>query len=153
VELVRSLGADRVIDYTQRDFTQGPERFDVILDLVGNHALLDVRRALKPGAKLVIIGGPKQDPWLGPAISPIKAAALSPFIDEQMEMFIAQVTEERLRTLAELARTGAIRSVIDRRYALSEISQAMQYLGTQRARGKVVIDIHANLTAHDVEGA
>jgi NADPH:quinone reductase-like Zn-dependent oxidoreductase len=153
VELVRSLGADHVIDYTQTDFTQGTERFDVILDLVGNHALLDVRRALKPGAKLVIIGGPKRDPWLGPAISPIKAIVLSPFIDEKMEMFIAQVTEERLRTLAELASTGAIKSVIDRRYALSEISEAMQYLGTQRARGKVIIDIDAVLTAHDLNGA
>lgn len=141
VAMVRSIGADHVIDYTQSDFTQGSARYDIVLDLVGNHGLLDVRRVLKPGATLVIIGGPKSDPWLGPAISPLKAAVISPFIDEKMSMFIAQVSKQDLSVLAELARAGKIRSVIDRRYPLAEIAEAMRYLGTQRARGKVVIEV------------
>lgn len=89
----------------------------------------------------MLISGPKTDPWLGPAISPIKAVIISPFVDQQMQMFIAQVNHENLETLAEMASNGVIKSVIDRRYTLDEIAEAMQYLGTQRARGKVVIDI------------
>lgn len=152
IEMVRSIGADRVIDYTQENFTQLAERYDVILDLVGNHDLLDIRRALKPGATLVIVGGPKHDPWLGPAISPIKAALLSPFIDEPMKMFIAQVTKEDLIVLANWAGTGAVRAVIDRRYSLDEIAEAMRYLGTQRARGKVIIAIDPILTPQHLNG-
>jgi NADPH:quinone reductase-like Zn-dependent oxidoreductase len=152
VELVRSIGADHVIDYTQRNFTEGDERYDVILDNVGNHGLLKVRQALKPGGKLVIIGGPKQDPWLGPVSSPLKAAALSPFIDEQMAMFIAQVNQEDLNVLAKLALSGKIVPVIDRRYALADVDEAMRYLGTQRARGKVVIQVDAAVAAQYLSG-
>lgn len=153
VEMVRTLGADRVIDYTQEDFTQHAERYDVILDLVGNHDLLDVRRVLKPGATLVIVSGPKHDPWLGPAISPIKAALLSPFIDETMKMFIAQVTKEDLSLLAQWASSGVITPVIDRRYALTQISDAMRYLGTQRARGKVIIEVDPVRMAQEPHGS
>lgn len=141
VELVRSLGADHVVDYTQQDFTQGAERYDVIVDNVGNHGLLKIRGVLQPRGKLVIIGGPKQNLWLGPVSSPLKAAVLSPFIDEQMNMFIAQVTREDLEVLAGLASSGKLVAVIDRRYALAEVAEAMRYLGTQRARGKVIIEI------------
>ena len=152
VEMVRSIGADHVIDYTQRNFTEGAERYDVILDNVGNHGLLKVRQALKPRGKLVIIGGPKQDPWLGPVSSPVKAAMLSPFIDEQMAMFIAQVNSKDLKVLAELALNGKIVPVIDRRYALSDIAEAMRYLGTQRARGKVVLQVDAAGAAQYLSG-
>jgi NADPH:quinone reductase-like Zn-dependent oxidoreductase len=152
VELVRSIGADHVIDYTQRNFTAGDERYDVILDNVGNHGLLKVRQALKPRGKLVIIGGPKQDPWLGPVSAPLKAVALSPFIDEQMAMFIAQVNQKDLNVLAELALSGKVVPVIDRRYALADVAEAMRYLGTQRARGKVVIQVDAAGAAQYLSG-
>ena len=152
VELVRSIGADHVIDYTQRNFTEGDERYDVVLDNVGNHGLLKVRQVLNPGGRLVIIGGPKHDPWLGPVSSPLKAAALSPFIDEHMAMFIAQVNQEDLNVLAELALNGKIVPVIDRRYALADVAEAMRYLGTQRARGKVVIQVDAAGAAQYLSG-
>ena len=152
VELVRSIGADHVIDYTQRNFTEDEERYDVILDNVGNHGLLKVRQALKPRGKLVIIGGPKHDPWLGPASSPLKALVLSPFIEEEMAMFIADVKGEDLKVLAELALNGKIVPVIDRRYALADVAEAMRYLGTQRARGKVVIQVDAAGSAQYLSG-
>jgi NADPH:quinone reductase-like Zn-dependent oxidoreductase len=152
VELVRSIGADHVIDYTKEDFTQGAERYDVILDNVGNHGLLSVRRVLKPRGNLVIVGGPKRDPWLGPIASPLKAVVLSPFVDEKMVMFIAQTSKENLNVIAELARTGKIVPVIDRRYALADIAEAMRYLGTQRARGKVIIEVDQVAAAQYLSG-
>ncbi len=141
VELVRSIGADHVIDYTKENYTQRDERYDLILDNVGNHPLLDIRRVLKPGGTYVIVGGPKHDPWIGPLIGPIKAMLLAPFVDETMLMFIANTNQDDLNVLGELARTGKMTPVIDRRYSLSQVPEAMSYLGTQRARGKVVIDI------------
>jgi NADPH:quinone reductase-like Zn-dependent oxidoreductase len=150
--MVRSIGADHVIDYTERNFTEAAERYDVVLDNVGNHGLLKVRQVLKPGGRLVIIGGPKQDPWLGPVSAPLKAAVLSPFIDEHMAMFIADVNREDLRVLSELARSGKIVPVIDRRYALADVAEAMRYLSTQRARGKVVIQVNEASRAHYLSG-
>jgi NADPH:quinone reductase-like Zn-dependent oxidoreductase len=152
VEMVRAIGADHVIDYTQRNFTEAAERYDVVLDNVGNHGLLEVRQILKPRGRLVIVGGPKADPWLGPVAAPLKAMLLSPFIDEHMAMFIAQVSAEDLNVLAELARSGKIVPTIDRRYALADVADAMRYLATQRARGKVVIEINETAGARYLSG-
>ncbi len=141
VELVRSLGADHVIDYTKNDFTQAGVRYDAIIDNVGNHPLLDRRRALKPGGVLVIVGGQSDDPWLGPVTDILKAIVLSPFVDEEFAKFMAHFNQPDLEFLADLMRQDKLTSVIDRRYAFDEVSKAVEYLETGRARGKVVVMI------------
>lgn len=142
VELVRSLGADRVIDYTKEDFTEDAQRYDLILDNVGNHPLRDVGRVLEPEGILVIVGGPSDDPWLGPVTRIIKATALSPFMSQTIMGFVAELTQSDLEALATLARDGKLTSVIDRRYSLDEAATAIEYLERGRARGKVIVQVH-----------
>ena len=139
VDMVRSIGADHVIDYTKENFTQGAQRYDLILDNVGNHGLLDTRRALKPGGILVMVSGPKRDPWLGPISRVVQAALLSPFVNEDLVKFFAELNPDDLNVLGDLVRTGKLTPVIDRRYTLSEVPAAIRYQGTGRARGKVVV--------------
>lgn len=143
VELVRSLGADRVIDYTQEDFTEGDERYDVVMDNVVNHDLLDVRRVLKPGGKLLVIGGGGTDanPWIGALWAPIKAFVISWFVDEDISFFLSHHSAEDLAALARLMEAGAVSTVIDRSYPLAEAAEAMRYLETGRARGKVIVTV------------
>ena len=141
VELVRSLGADHVIDYTQENFTEGDQQYDLILDMVGNHPLLDLRRVLTPEGKMVIIGGPKTGKWLGPMIRPVKAMILSPFIEQEFSMLMASLNQRDLNFLAELMESGQVRPVIDRRYSLGEVPEAIRYLEQGHARGKVVITL------------
>jgi NADPH:quinone reductase-like Zn-dependent oxidoreductase len=141
VELVRSLGADRVIDYTREDYASGGQRYDVILDMVGNRSLRENRRALKPGGTLVIVGGPSEGRWIGAMSGPIKAAMLAPFVDEQLLFYIAELNQQDLTTLGNLLREGSIKPVIDRHYSLAEVPAAISYIEQGRARGKVIIDI------------
>ena len=141
VELVRSIGADHVIDYRQADFTQGSERYDVIIDNVGNHPLLALRRVLAPEGVVVMVGGTGGDQWLGPLLRPIGAAALSPFVGQRFVGLLAELNPEDLRLLAEWLEAGKVRSVIDRSYPLHEVPAALAYLEEGRARGKVVIDV------------
>jgi NADPH:quinone reductase-like Zn-dependent oxidoreductase len=141
VELVRSLGADRVIDYTREDFTQGGHKYDVVMDNVANRGVLEVRRVLEPEGKLILIGGggPDASPWIGAFKAPIKALVVSWFVDQDLAMFISHHSSEDLATLAGLIRSGAVKPVIDRVYPLAETADAMRYLETGRARGKVII--------------
>ncbi len=143
VELVRSLGADHVIDYTRDDFTRGGRRYDVVMDNVVNRGVLEVRGVLTPGGKLILIGGggPDANPWIGAFIAPIKALVISWFVDEDLGMFISHHSAEDLATLARLMEEGKVVPVIDRTYPLAEIREAMRYLEAGRARGKVVITI------------
>jgi NADPH:quinone reductase-like Zn-dependent oxidoreductase len=141
VELVRSLGADLVVDYTQENFTDRAERYDLILDNVGSQPLGRLRDILKPTGRIVIVGGASRDPWLGPLIEPLKAMAVGPFVDQKMGMFIAHLNQPDLTTLAKLMESGALRSVIDKTFTLTEVSTAMEYLETGRARGKVIVKI------------
>jgi NADPH:quinone reductase-like Zn-dependent oxidoreductase len=140
-DLVRSLGADHVIDYTAENFTQGSKRYDLILDNVGNHGLLDLRRALKPGGTVVMIGGggPDDEPWLGALVQPIKGLLLSLFADERFVFFIAQITKTDMAVLADMMRAGKLTTVIDRAYPLAETAAALSYLESGRARGKVIL--------------
>lgn len=138
VELVRSLGADHVVDYTQEDFTRGGQRYDVIIDNVGNHSLSDLRRAMAPTGVHVMIGGPKDDPWLGPVLGFIRAPIVSRFTSQRFVVLLADMNEPDLLVLRGLIEAGKVTPVIDRTYALEEIPEALRYLGTQRARGKVV---------------
>lgn len=140
VELVRSLGADHVIDYTQRDFAHRPERYDVILDNVANRSLSDLRRVLKPTGSLVIVGGAHGD-WIGPLLPPLKAAIVQPFVGQRMGTFIAKLEQRDMQFLAELMQAGKVTPVIDRRYAFEQAAQAMEYLETGRARGKVIVNV------------
>jgi NADPH:quinone reductase-like Zn-dependent oxidoreductase len=139
VDLVRSLGADHVIDYTKEDFTQGEQRYDVILDNVGNHPLLEARRVLNPQGIFVIVGGPKTGKWIGPMTQPVKAAIIDPFVSQEFAFLLADIGQEDLAFIADLMQAGKVTPVIDRRYALNEIPEAIAYLETGRARGKVVI--------------
>jgi NADPH:quinone reductase-like Zn-dependent oxidoreductase len=139
VELVLSLGADHVIDYTREDFTQRDERYDVIIDMVGNHRLRDLRRVLTADGTVVIVGGPKDNRWLGPLTHALRAKAYSPFVSQQFAMFIADLTPGDLAHLRDLMARGQLRSVIDRRFTLAEVPAAMDYLAQGRSRGKNVI--------------
>jgi NADPH:quinone reductase-like Zn-dependent oxidoreductase len=142
VDLVRSLGADHVIDYTKEDFTRGSEHYDLIFDTVGNHALLDYRRVLNPHGIFVIVGAPSDDPWLGPLSSPIKAYLISPFISQKFSMLMADVNQTSdLDTLRDLMQAGKVTPVIDRQYPLKETPAAMRYLEQGHARGKVIVSL------------
>jgi NADPH:quinone reductase-like Zn-dependent oxidoreductase len=141
VEMVRSLGADHVIDYTKEDYTQGDQRYDLIVDMVSNHPLLENRRVMNPRGILVIVGGPKGGPFLGPMTLPIKAVMVSPFVSQQFGMMLADVTPDDLNYMAELMQSGKVTAVIDRRYPLTEVPQAVAYVEEGHARGKVIINL------------
>jgi len=140
-ELVRSLGADHVIDYTKQDYTAGAERYDVILDNVGNRSLSENRRVLAPDGRYVLVGGggPDAGKWIGPMVKPLQALVISPFVSQDMGVFLAKLTKEDMQGLAGLMSSGAVTPVIDRRYPLSETAEAIRYLEQGRARGKVVV--------------
>jgi NADPH:quinone reductase-like Zn-dependent oxidoreductase len=141
VDLVRGLGADHVIDYTRENFTASDQRYDLILDNVGNHSLREVRRALEPNGTLVIVGTSSKGNWVGPLWRPLKAMALSPFVSQELVNIMAQLDPRDLEVLADLMRSGKMKPVIDRRYSLSDVPAAVRYLEEGRARGKVIISV------------
>lgn len=141
LDMVRSLGADHVIDYTKENFANGDERYDIILDNVGNQPLSGFRHALKPKGICVMIGGggPSDGGFLGPMARPLKAFLLSPFISQKMGFFVAELTRDDLGVLRDLMQTGKVTPVIDKTYPMSQIADAIRYLEEGHARGKVVI--------------
>ena len=139
VDLVASLGADRVIDYTREDFAEGESRYDVILDIGGNSSLSRLRRALAPKGTLVITGGETGGRWLGGTDRQIRALALSPFVSQTLTTFIAKENHRDLLVLKGFIEAGEVTPVIDRTYALREAPEAIRYLQEGRARGKLVI--------------
>jgi NADPH:quinone reductase-like Zn-dependent oxidoreductase len=140
VDLVRSLGADEVIDYKQADYTRSGQQWDVIVDNVGNHSVLANRRMLTEEGRYVIVGSPGGG-WIGPLKRPLFAMLVNLFVGQELVMLMAQQSQEDLQTLAELAGSGQLRTVIDRRYSLDEIADAIRYSETGRARGKIIIDV------------
>ena len=140
-DLVRSIGADHVIDYTREDFADGKQRYDVILDIGGNPSLARLRRALAPKGTLVIAGGETGGRWLGGADRQLRALLLSRFVDQKLTTFICRENHEDLIVLAELIEAGKVTPVIDRTYPLSEAPKAIRYLEQGHARGKVVITV------------
>ena len=142
-ERVLGLGADAVIDYKTSDYTRLDEEYDLIVDNVGNHSVLANRRALAPGGRMVMVAGGHGD-WLGPVANPLQALVISPFIDEQMTMLLAQLKAEDLATIADMMAAGELRSVIDRHYSLEQIAEAVEYSESGRARGKIIIDMNAS---------
>ena len=143
VDLVRSLGADHVIDYTKEDFAKGGEHYDVILDNVPNHSLSECRHILNPKGKYVMIGGggPNDSRWIGPFGRVIHALLVSPFISQEMGMMMADANQKDLTVLADMMQSGKVKPVIDRTYKLSEVPAAIAYLEEGHARGKVVITL------------
>jgi len=143
VDLVRSLGADHVIDYTKEDFAKGEQRYDVILDNVPNHSLSECRRILNPKGKYIMIGGggPNDSRWVGPFGRVIHALLVSPFISQKMGMMMADANQKDLIVLGDFMQSGKVKPVIDRTYKLSQVPAAIAYLEQGHARGKVVITL------------
>ncbi len=141
VDLVRSIGADHVIDYTRDDFAQTGQRYDLVLDTAGNRSLSHLRRALTPGGTLVIVGGEEGDRWIGGTDRQLRGLALSLFVRQRLRSFIAVARKQDLQLLRELIEAGKVTPVIDRTYPLSEAPEAVRYLEGGHARGKVVISV------------
>jgi NADPH:quinone reductase-like Zn-dependent oxidoreductase len=141
VDLVRSIGADHVIDYTKVDFTRTGERYDFILDNVANRSLSDLRRALTPKGTLVPNGGGFDHRWVASGGRLIRAKLSFVFASQRVRTFIASSKQKNLFALSELIAAGKVIPVIDRTYPLSETPQAIGYVGQGHARGKVVINL------------
>jgi NADPH:quinone reductase-like Zn-dependent oxidoreductase len=141
VELVRSLGADHVIDYTHEDFIQSGQKYDLILQLAGTTSPSDCRRALTSKGTLVLSSGDSEGRWIGPVGRVIKAVVLSPFVSQKLGSFLMKPTKDDLQFLKELIEAGKLTPVIDRTYPLSEVPEAIRYLEEGHARGKVVITV------------
>jgi NADPH:quinone reductase-like Zn-dependent oxidoreductase len=139
VDMVRSIGADRVIDYTRVDFTNGTEPYDLIFDLVATHALQEYRRVLTPKGTVVIVGGPTN--ISGILTTAFEVLVLSRFVSQNFVMFVTKPNKEDLTTIRHLMEAGKVTPVIDRRYRLSEAAEAIGYLEKGHARGKVVITL------------
>jgi len=146
IDLVRSLGADRVIDYTRDDFAQGSERYDAILDIGGNASLARLRQVLAPAGTLVIAGGESDGRWLGGSDRQIRALVLSLFVSQKLATYVCRENHEDLIVLKELIESGKVTPAIDRTYPLSEAAKAVEYLKAGHARGKVVITVHTPST-------
>jgi NADPH:quinone reductase-like Zn-dependent oxidoreductase len=140
VDMVRSIGADQVIDYTREDFTRSGRRYDLFLDCLGNHSLFACRRVLNPRGVYIVIGGPGGR-WLGPLTRLFKALVLSWFVSQNLVPFITKANNKDLAILHELIEAGKVTPVIDKRYGLAEVSEAIRYLEQGHARGKVVITL------------
>ena len=138
-DLVRSLGADHVVDYTREDFADGARRYDAIIDIGGNSRLSRLRRALTPHGTLVITGGETDGRLLGGSDRQIRALALSPFVGQKLGTFVASENAEDLVALRELAEAGKLVPAVDRTYPLRETAAAIRHVQDGRARGKVVI--------------
>lgn len=141
VEAAHSLGADRVIDYTKDDFTRSGERYDVIVDIAGSKSWSACKRVLAPHGIVVLVGGSKANRLLGPLGHVIRMKLRAIGGSRKAVFFIAKFNKEDMQALRELAESGKISPVIDRRYELSELADALRYLGEGHARGKVVITV------------
>jgi NADPH:quinone reductase-like Zn-dependent oxidoreductase len=143
VDLVKSLGADHVIDYTKEDFTKGAERYDVMLDNVGNRSLSQCRQVLTPNGKYVLIGGggANEQGFLGGLGKALWAMLFSKFVNQEMGMMMADANQKDLTVLADMMQTGKLKPVIDRTYKLEQVPDAVRYVEQGHARGKVVITV------------
>jgi NADPH:quinone reductase-like Zn-dependent oxidoreductase len=140
VDLVRSIGADEVVDYTRDDFAETGQIYDVILDTAGNRSVSHLRRALTPRGTLVIGGGEGGGRWFGVGRQ-FRASMLSPFVSQKLGTFIAKQNREDLLVLKELVEAGNLTPVIGSTCPLSEVPDAIRQLGAGHGRGKVVIEI------------
>ena len=141
VEAIGELGADHVIDYTREDFTRTGERYDLILDIAGNRSIADRRRALTPWGTLVLVGGPKDNKWIGPLGSLLRMLASSVLSSQRMVGMLAKNDQEDLATLRDLLESGKLVPVVEQAFALKDVPEALRVLGEGHARGKLVITV------------
>jgi len=141
VDIARSIGADHVIDYTREDFTRSDRRYDLMLDVAGSRSWSECRRVLNPQATLVIVGGPKTNRLIGPLGHVVKVRLAALRSSRKVVFFIAKFNKADMVVLRELLEAGEVTPVIDRRYALSEIADALRYMGEGHAQGKNVITV------------
>ncbi|MGW0807848.1 NAD(P)-dependent alcohol dehydrogenase [Nonomuraea sp. NPDC002799] len=140
VDLVRSLGADHVVDYSREDFTEGARRYDLIFDLAGNHSLSACRRVLTPAGTLVLSSS-NGGRWIGPMGRLLGALVLAPFVRQSLRTYMAEPSRGNLADLKEMIESGRITPAIDRTFPLSEVPEAMRYFSEEHARAKVVITV------------
>ena len=145
LDLVRSIGADHVIDYSQDDFANGDKQYDLILDIGGNSTLSRLRRALTPHGTLVIVGGEDRGRWIG-MDRQLRALALSPFVGQRLTILGPKEHYTVLERLTELIENGQLVPVIEQTYPLSDMPDAMRHLQAGRARGKLVITVNPTTT-------
>jgi NADPH:quinone reductase-like Zn-dependent oxidoreductase len=140
LEMVRSIGADHVIDYTQQDFTRTGKRYDLLLEMAGNRALADLRRALTPKGTLVLVGGSGGRWFMGTGRT-LRAVVVSPFLGQRLRSFFSKPRGADLVVLKELIEAGKVTPVIDRTFPLSETPEAIRYVGERSTQGKIVITV------------
>jgi NADPH:quinone reductase-like Zn-dependent oxidoreductase len=140
VDLVRSLGADHVIDYTKEDFTRGDRRYDLMLDNAGSKSWSELRRVLNPQATLVIVGAPKGNGFLGPLSHIVKLRLASLRSKREVMFFIAKLNRADMMVMREFLESGKVVPIVDMRYEMSEVADAFRYLGEGHARGKIVVN-------------
>jgi len=141
LDLVRSLGADHVLDYTREDFADGTRRYDVVIDIGGNSSLRRLRRALTPSGTAVITGGETGGRWLGGYDRQLRGAVLSPFVGQRFTTFVNTEALEQLEALAGLLEAGQVVPAVDRSFPLAEAAKAIRYVQEGHARGKVVLTV------------
>jgi len=141
VEAARSLGADRVIDYTREDFTRSDERYDLLLDVAGSRSWSTCKRVLAPQATVVVVGGPKKNRLLGPLGHVVKFRLAAVGSSRKVVFFIAKLNKPDMEVLRELLESGKVTPVIDRRYDLGEIADALRYMGGGHAKAKIVLTV------------
>jgi len=139
VDLLRSIGADRVVDYSREDFTQSGQRYDLMLDNVGNRSPSECRRILRPKAIYLSSFGQPENLWLGPLATLLRMMVLSPFVSQNLRTFVAKPNKEDMLLMNDLLEAGTVTPVIDRTYPLTEVAEAFRYLAEGHARGKVAI--------------
>lgn len=140
VELVKSLGANAVVDYKKEDYSKGDARYDLVVDMVGNHSPSTNHGVLKDGGKLVLVGGPKGN-WFAPAKRPLQAMWTSMFVEEEIIALLAELNPEDMQALADMMAAGSLVPVVDRTYSLDEVPEALRYSESGRARGKIIIRV------------
>jgi NADPH:quinone reductase-like Zn-dependent oxidoreductase len=141
VEMVRGLGADRVIDYTREDFTQGDQRYDLMVDIAGSKSWSQCKRVLKPEAAYVMVGGPDTNSLLGPLTHLGKVRLASMRSSQKIVFFVASVNKQNMLMLRDLMETGKLKPVVERTYELSKTADALRYLGEGHAKAKIVITV------------
>jgi NADPH:quinone reductase-like Zn-dependent oxidoreductase len=141
IEMVCSLGAERVIDYTREDFTEGGQRYDIVFDCVANRSLWSCRRVLNPGGRCIIVGAPHSRWLIGILARMIEALVLWPFVSQKLIPFMAKRDPGDLNIIRDLMESGKVTPVIDRRYGLSEVPEAIRYSEEGHARGKIIITV------------
>ena len=141
VEMVRSIGADHVFDYKKENYTESERRYDLIVDMVGNHSVRENLGVLEPNGTLVVVGGGKGD-WVEPLKGPLQVLLLSPFVDQEIALILARLDSGDLELLAGLMEKGDVKPVIDRRYTLGQVPEALRYSESGRARGKIIITVN-----------